>query len=104
MSCKEFVELVTDYLEGRLAEPRPERLEAHLGDCDGCASLPGADAGDARALGAAPEETISAEAREDSCTRSRDARAGDSRLTAESGGALRRRAAAADLATSASAC
>ena len=36
LMCQEFVELVTDYLEGAL-EPRVHaRFEAHLADCDGC--------------------------------------------------------------------
>ena len=35
--CREFVELVTDYLEGALPEHERARFEAHLGDCDGCA-------------------------------------------------------------------
>jgi anti-sigma factor RsiW len=34
--CREFVELVTDYLEGSLAEVERVRFEAHLADCDGC--------------------------------------------------------------------
>lgn len=34
--CREFVELVTDYLEGRLAEEEGVRFEAHLAECDGC--------------------------------------------------------------------
>ena len=37
MHCQEFVELVTDYLEGALAPRDVARLEAHLGDCDECA-------------------------------------------------------------------
>jgi anti-sigma factor RsiW len=36
MSCKELVELVTDYLEGRLPAHDLERLEAHLTICDPC--------------------------------------------------------------------
>jgi anti-sigma factor RsiW len=36
MTCREFVELVSDYLEGRLAEARQVELEIHLGECDGC--------------------------------------------------------------------
>jgi anti-sigma factor RsiW len=38
MTCKEFVELVTDLVEGQLAEA--ERLEAdmHVSECDGCAT------------------------------------------------------------------
>ena len=35
--CREFVELVTDYLEGTLPERDRARMEAHLAECDGCA-------------------------------------------------------------------
>jgi anti-sigma factor RsiW len=34
--CREFVELVTDYLEGALPEHERARFEAHLAECDGC--------------------------------------------------------------------
>jgi anti-sigma factor RsiW len=34
--CQEFVELVTDYLEGALPEEERLRFEAHLAECDGC--------------------------------------------------------------------
>jgi anti-sigma factor RsiW len=34
--CREFVELVTDYLEGALPDHERARFEAHLADCDGC--------------------------------------------------------------------
>ena len=34
--CQEFVELVTDYLEGTLPESERVRFEAHLAECDGC--------------------------------------------------------------------
>jgi anti-sigma factor RsiW len=34
--CREFVELVTDYLEGALPEAERVRFEAHLAECDGC--------------------------------------------------------------------
>jgi anti-sigma factor RsiW len=36
MTCREFVELVTDYLEGRLAPEDRERFDFHLGVCPGC--------------------------------------------------------------------
>jgi anti-sigma factor RsiW len=36
LSCQELVELVTDYLEGVLPEEQRQRLEEHLGRCDGC--------------------------------------------------------------------
>ena len=35
--CREFVELVTDYLDGALPDAERIRFEAHLAECDGCA-------------------------------------------------------------------
>jgi anti-sigma factor RsiW len=34
--CREFVELVTDYLEGALPDAERVRFEGHLVECDGC--------------------------------------------------------------------
>jgi anti-sigma factor RsiW len=34
--CREFVQLVTDYLEDDLPSAQRARFEAHLEDCDGC--------------------------------------------------------------------
>jgi hypothetical protein len=36
MTCKELVELVTDYLEQRLSGHDVRRFEAHLASCEGC--------------------------------------------------------------------
>jgi predicted anti-sigma-YlaC factor YlaD len=36
ISCQEVVEVVTDYLEGRLAPADAAIFEAHLELCDGC--------------------------------------------------------------------
>jgi anti-sigma factor RsiW len=36
LTCKELVELVTDYLEGRLSVQERARFEEHLGQCPGC--------------------------------------------------------------------
>jgi anti-sigma factor RsiW len=36
MSCRELVELVTEYLEGGLPEDERARFEAHLEACAGC--------------------------------------------------------------------
>ena len=36
LSCKELVELVTDYLEGSLPTDERARFEEHLRDCEGC--------------------------------------------------------------------
>jgi anti-sigma factor RsiW len=36
LTCKEIVEIVTDYLEGALPRDRRRAFEAHLAACDGC--------------------------------------------------------------------
>ncbi len=36
LSCRELVELVTDYLEGALDERDRLAFEAHIARCDGC--------------------------------------------------------------------
>ncbi|TXI55219.1 anti-sigma factor family protein [Mycolicibacterium mageritense] len=36
--CKEFVEMVTDYLEGTLDNRTRAQVERHLHGCDGCRS------------------------------------------------------------------
>ncbi len=36
LTCKELVEIVSDYLEGALPEDDRERFESHLADCEGC--------------------------------------------------------------------
>ena len=36
LTCKELVELVTDYLEGALPEEVRLRMEQHLSGCQGC--------------------------------------------------------------------
>ncbi len=36
LTCKEVVELITDYLEGTLSEDLRLRMEEHLAGCDGC--------------------------------------------------------------------
>jgi anti-sigma factor RsiW len=36
LTCKELVELITGYLEGRLRGRRLRRFESHLAGCDGC--------------------------------------------------------------------
>ena len=36
LSCRELVELVTDYLEGALSAEERLRFDEHIGICDGC--------------------------------------------------------------------
>ena len=65
MACRELVELVTDYLEGRLPSADRERFEAHLAECDACTTYVEQMRETLAALGRIPEESISAEAREE---------------------------------------
>ena len=36
LSCRDVVDLVTDYIEGALASHDRREFEAHLAECDGC--------------------------------------------------------------------
>jgi anti-sigma factor RsiW len=36
LSCRELVELVTDYLEGAMAPDERARFDAHIAECPGC--------------------------------------------------------------------
>lgn len=36
ISCREVVELITDYLDGALAPEQAERVRVHLEQCDPC--------------------------------------------------------------------
>jgi anti-sigma factor RsiW len=37
LACQEFVELVTEYLDGALPDEQRARFEAHLAECEHCA-------------------------------------------------------------------
>lgn len=64
MACRELVELVTDYLEDRLAPPDRQRFEQHLADCELCRLYVEQFRLTIRVLGRLPEESLSAEAQE----------------------------------------
>ena len=36
ITCRQLVELVTDYVEGTLPDAARARVDAHLASCDGC--------------------------------------------------------------------
>lgn len=63
ITCREFVELVTDYLERRLPPAEHERFQAHLDLCPGCQAYVDQMRKTLEALGHIPEESISGEAR-----------------------------------------
>jgi anti-sigma factor RsiW len=72
MPCRELVELVTDYLEGRLSSEDRTRFEAHISECDYCEAYLEQMRQTIRVLGRLPEESLSSEARDALLTAFRD--------------------------------
>lgn len=64
MTCQELVELVTDYLEGRLDARHRARFEDHLGECPPCVAYLEQMRETVAALGRIPPESLSSEAQE----------------------------------------
>ena len=62
MTCKELVEVITDYLEGALPAEDRARFERHLGKCEGCQAYLDQMRETIRALGHLPPESLSPEA------------------------------------------
>jgi anti-sigma factor RsiW len=64
VSCKELVELVTDYIEGALSPGDTLHFEEHLGVCPGCVAYVEQMRSTVQLVGALREESIPPEARE----------------------------------------
>lgn len=64
LTCKELVEVVTDYLEGRLRPEERLRFEEHVAFCSWCATYLRQMRDTIRVNGALAEEDLSPEARE----------------------------------------
>jgi predicted anti-sigma-YlaC factor YlaD len=65
LSCRELVELVTDYLEGALPEEEHRRFEEHIGLCDGCRIYLEQIRQTISLLGHLPEKALSPDAERD---------------------------------------
>ena len=76
LSCKELVELVTDYLEGALPAAERARFEAHIAGCDACTMYLEQMRATITALGHLPPESLSPEAEAELLAAFRDWRAG----------------------------
>ncbi len=63
LTCKELVELVTDYLEEDLSPADRVRFDAHLGECDGCHTYLEQMKQTIRTVGKLTEETASPQAK-----------------------------------------
>jgi anti-sigma factor RsiW len=64
MTCRELVELVTDYLEGRLAEGDRRQFDEHLDECPDCSEYVEQMRQTVRALGTLSEDSLSRPARD----------------------------------------
>lgn len=64
LTCRELVELVTDYLEGVLPPAERRRFEEHLAGCQGCRDYLQQMRETIRLTGQLTEEAIEPQARE----------------------------------------
>jgi anti-sigma factor RsiW len=76
LTCKEVVEIVSDYLEGALSVEERERFDAHMSVCDGCTSYVEQMRETIRLTGMLTEEQVPVEQRERLRQAFRDWRAG----------------------------
>jgi anti-sigma factor RsiW len=65
MSCKELVEIITEYLEGTLPAAERKRFEEHLANCPGCQTYLEQMRQTVRSLGRLTEESLSPAARQE---------------------------------------
>jgi anti-sigma factor RsiW len=78
ITCRDFVELVTEYLEERLDAESRGRFERHIAACPGCARYLRQIRESTLALGHVTLDTISAEARDQLLAAFRSWRSGQS--------------------------
>jgi anti-sigma factor RsiW len=74
LSCQDFVELVTDYLEDALDQDTVRRFEEHLALCPGCDTYLSQMKETASRLGEVPVESLSAETQDTLLSAFRDFR------------------------------
>jgi anti-sigma factor RsiW len=79
LTCRELVELVTDYLEGALTSAERRRFDAHIADCDACTTYIEQMRRMLAALGELTTESISPRAEDELRAAFRDWRAGQPR-------------------------
>jgi anti-sigma factor RsiW len=72
MTCRDVVELVTDYLEGALDSGEARQFERHLSTCEGCARYVEQMRRTIAAVGRLEHEAVPAETRDRLLTAFRD--------------------------------
>ena len=75
MTCEEFVELVTAFLDGALDQETEARFVEHLALCEGCETYLDQFRTTIAELGSLPAETLSADVRDSVLDAFRDWRA-----------------------------
>ena len=65
LSCRELVDLVSDYLEGALPAAAHARFETHIAGCDDCAAYLRQMRETLAVLGTLPADALSREAEDD---------------------------------------
>lgn len=78
MTCRELVEVVTDYLEGTMSKADRERFEAHLVECEYCATYLEQIRETIKAVGELREESLDPRVRDQMLAAFRDWRSGAS--------------------------
>jgi anti-sigma factor RsiW len=76
LTCKEVVEMVSDYLEGALSPADRDRFEVHLSACEGCTAYLEQMRETIRLTGMLTEEQVPVEQREQLRQAFRDWKAG----------------------------
>jgi anti-sigma factor RsiW len=64
MTCRELVDVITDYLEGKLSQRDRDRFEAHIEECPYCLTYLEQMRETIATLGALGEESLSGQTRE----------------------------------------
>ena len=72
LTCKELVELITEYIEGTLPEDDRARVDEHLAGCEGCTNYLEQMRQTIRLTGTIREENLTPEQRDDLLTLFRD--------------------------------
>jgi anti-sigma factor RsiW len=79
LSCRELVELVSDYLEGALAPHEHSRFEAHIAGCEHCAAYLRQMRETLALLGTLPADALSPDAEDELRVAFREWKAGTAR-------------------------
>lgn len=72
LTCRELVELVTDYLEGALRARDRRRFDSHIAGCAGCRAYLAQMRATIDTLGELSEETLAPDAKRELMERFRD--------------------------------